>query len=300
MGKCETMFREVLKSNVTPVTYEIWSPKGCVINQHIKDIKDFKDRIDAVNVPDNPLSTLKVSSIAYAKIVMDELKVDAIPHLNCRDRNLLALQSDILGAHILGLRNLFIIGGDKPSGILKPKEVWETTSIELCRIVKGLNKGFAYNDESIKIEGKTDFLVGGTIIFDRKNEVETVSKKIEAGFDFFQSQITFNPNLVLNFFEKAEKQGVNLDKPVLIGLAPQPSEKALKKVLSFLHVEVSENLLKRLRRSGDFQGELISVLLEAADEIKSALSPKYKIGFHIMTLGCDYLGKKIIEGLRRK
>jgi methylenetetrahydrofolate reductase (NADPH) len=295
------MFRERLKEKVTPITYEIWSPRGCEVNQHIQAVSKFKDKLDAVNMPDNPLSALKVSSIAYAKIVMDCLKVDVIPHINCRDRNLLALQSDILGAHLLGMRNLLIISGDKPAGKRgKPKGVWEVTSTELCKKVKSLNKGFAYNgEERIKIDGKTDFFVGGAIVFDRKNEIDIVSKKIEAGFDFFQSQITFNHNKVLNFFQEAEKRELTLNKPVLVGLSPQPSEKALNKVLKFLHAEIPEQSLNRLKRSDDFAEELTMMCLEIADGIKSALSPKYKIGFHIMALGRDDLGRKIVEELKR-
>jgi methylenetetrahydrofolate reductase (NADPH) len=296
------MFRERLKEKVTPITYEIWSPRGCEVNQHIQSLSKFKDKLDAVNIPDNPLSALRVSSVAYAKIVMDCLKVDVIPHINCRDRNLLALQSDILGAHLLGMRNLLIISGDKPAGKRgKPKGVWEVTSTELCKKVKSLNEGFACNgEERIKIDGKTDFFVGGAVVFDRKNEAEIVSKKIEVGFDFFQSQITFNHNKVLNFFQEAEKRELPLNKPVLVGLSPQPSEKALNKVLKFLQAEIPEQSLNKLKRSDDFAEELTMMCLEIADEIKSALSPKYKIGFHIMALDRDDLGRKIVEELRGK
>jgi len=295
------MFREHLKENVTPITYEVWSPRGCEVNQHLETVSKFKDELDAVNVPDNPLSTLRVSSVAYAKIVMDHLKIDAIPHINCRDRNLLALQSDILGAHLLGIRNLFIISGDKPLRRQeKAKGVWEVTSAELCKVVKRLNEGFAcYNEGLTEINGKTDFSIGGAIVFDRKNEVKIISKKVEAGFDFFQSQITFNHETVLNFFQKAEKEGLIISKPVLVGLSPQPSEKALNRVLKFLHTKIPEQSLNKLKRSDDFANELIMMCLEIADEIKSALSPKYKIGFHIMPLGRDDLGRKLVEELRR-
>lgn len=300
--KRQKMFRKRLKENATPITYEIWSPRGCQVNRHLQAVSDFKDKLDAINIPDNPLSALRISSIAYAKIVMECLKVDVIPHINCRDRNLLALQSDILGAHLLGIRNLFIIGGDKPAGKReKPKGVWEVISTELCKVVKSLNKGFAYdNGKLTKIDGKTDFFVGGAIVFDRKNEVELISEKIEAGFDFFQSQITFDNKKVLNFFQEAEKEGLVINKPVLIGLSPQPSEKALNRVLKFLHAEIPEQGLSRLKCSDDFAEELIIMCSEIADELKSALSPKYKIGFHVMPLGHDDLGRKIVEELRGK
>jgi len=296
------VFRDSLREKATPITYEVWSPRGYKVNQHLQALSNFKDKLDAVSIPDNPLSTLKVSSIAYAKIVMDFLNIDVIPHINCRDRNILALQSDILGAHLLGIRNLFIISGDKPAKAPKKlKEVWEVTSIKLGKIVKHLNEGFAYNGEDslIKIDGQTNFFFGGAIIFERKMEVDRISKKIEAGFSFFQSQITFNTEKVLNFFQEAEKSGVTINKPVLVGLSPLPSEKTLKRVLKFLHVEMPERLLKRLKRSDDFANDLIMICLEIADELKSTLSPKYKIGFHVMPLGYDDLGRKIVEELRR-
>lgn len=227
--------------------------------------------------------------------------MDVIPHMNFRDRNLLALQLGILGACLLGTRNLFIMRDDRPAEKReKFKGVWEVTSIELCEVVKSLNKGFAYdNGEPTKIDGKTDFFVGGAIIFDRKNEPKIVSKKIEAGFDFFQSQITFSYKKILNFF-KTEKQGLVINKPVLVGLSPQPSEKALNRVLIFLHAEIPEQGLSRLKCSDDFANELIIMCLEIADESKSTLSPKCKIGFHVMPLGNDDLGRKIVEELRGK
>lgn len=295
------MFRERLKENVTPITYEVWSPRGCEVNRHLETVSKFKDKLDAINVPDNPLSALRVSSVAYVKIVMDHLKIDAIPHINCRDRNLLALQSDILGAHLLGIRNLFIISGDKPLGRQKKaKGVWEVTSAELCKIVKSLNEGFAYYNEGLtQINGKTDFFIGGAVIFDRKNEVNTISKKVEAGFDFFQSQITFNSEAVLNFFQEAEKEELIINKPVLVSLSPQPSEKALNKVLKFLHTKIPDQSLNKLKWSDDFANELMIMCLEIADEVKSALCPKYKVGFHVMPLDRDDLGRKLVEELRR-
>ncbi|MCK4313764.1 methylenetetrahydrofolate reductase [Candidatus Bathyarchaeota archaeon] len=180
------------------------------------------------------------------------------------------------------------------------KEVWEVTSTKLCEIVKSLNKGFAYDcGDFIKIDGKTDFFVGGAIVFDRKDEVKKTAKKIDAGFDFFQSQIIFNHTDVLNSFQEAEKEGLIINKPVLVGFSPQPSEKALTRVLKFLHAEISEQLLNRLKRSDSFAEESILMYLEIADKLKSALSFKYKIGFHIMTLGHDDLGRKIVEELRK-
>jgi len=180
------------------------------------------------------------------------------------------------------------------------KEVWEVTSTKLLEIVKSLNKGFAYDGgDLIKIDGKADFFVGGAIVFYRKDEVKKTAKKIDAGFDFFQSQIIFNRADMLNLFQEAEKEGLIINMPVLVGFSPQPSEKALKRLLKFLHAEISEQWLNRLKCSDSFAEELILMYLEIAGKLKSALSFKYKRGFHIMTLGHDDLGRKIMEELRK-
>ncbi len=293
-------FKELLRERRTPITYEIYSPRGCNVDQYVRAISDFKDELSAVNVPDNPLATLRVSSIAYASLVMNSLKVDVIPHITCRDRNLLALQSEILGAHLLGIRNLLIVSGDRPIGRTRElKYVWEANPIRLCEIVKKMNQGQIFCGEFVEMESKTDFFVGGIVIFSRKNEVNYISRKISVGFDFFQSQITFNADEVINFFEEAETSGARIDRPVLISLSPISSGNFLYKLTRIPYVRMPKSLIERFMRSEDVARESVEACLELADKLKSELAYKYRIGFHIIPMGQDDLGREIVRGLRR-
>lgn len=298
MTKPKKRFREILSETRIPITYEIGSPRGYKVSQYIQAISSFRDKLSAVNIPDNPLATLKISSIAYANVIMNSLGIEVIPHVTCRDRNLLALQSDILGAYLLGIRNLFIIGGDRASGKLKDlKQVWEVGPLQFCEIVKMMNDGYAYCGEFVEMDGKTNFFVGGALIFSRENEVDTLLRKIKAGFDFFQSQITFNVENVLKFFEEVEKRDLHLSTPILIGLTPISSKQMLERIVKIPYVEISEELRGRLKRSRNIAEESVKLCLEIADELKSNLSYKYKLGFHVMPLGQDEIGGKIVEGL---
>jgi len=275
------------------------SPKGGTVSkQNLTLLADITSILAAINIPDNPMCTVRACSVAYAKIVKDFLRIDVIPHLSCRDRNSLALQSHILGANLFGIKNLLLLSGDKSSVNTECANSSQLDSLGLCKLVKNLNNGTAQqNGKLVKLEGRTDFLIGGVIIFDRKLETTLISRKIDCGFNFFQSQIIFNSDVVLDFFSQAEDQGLLLNKPILIGFSPQQSRKSLNRVLNFLKIGLPNQTKNRLDRTSEFGEELNMILLEIADDLKSALS-KYKIGFHIMPLGNDLLGKKLVNELR--
>jgi 5,10-methylenetetrahydrofolate reductase len=291
-------FKEILKEKRIPITYEIYSPRGYKVNQFIASISGFKDELDAITIPDNPLATLKISPIAYAHLIKEKLKIDVIPHLTCRDRNLLALQSEILGAHLLGIRNLFVTTGDRIEEFKGRKEVREVNSIRLCKIIKLMNEGLFPSGEKFESSERTDFWVGGAIIFGRKDEVNILSKKIQAGFDFFLSQIIYSVKGVMDFFNQIEEQGLELDKPILFGLSPIGSRMVLENILRIPSFKISTEIEEKLRKSTNIAETSLELCLEVAKRLKSELASKYKIGFHLMPFGNDELGERIVKELR--
>jgi len=291
-------FKEILKKKEIPITYEIYSPRGYKVNQFIDSLSSFKDKVDAITVPDNPLATLKISPIAYAHLIKRSLKIDVIPHLACRDRNSLALQSELLGAHLLEIRNLFVTTGDRAAESKGKKEVREVNSIGLCKIIKLMNEGLSPSGEKFESSERTDFLVGGAIIFGRKNETNVLSKKVDAGFDFFLSQIIYSAEEVINFFNQIEAQGFELNKPILFGLSPISSRKTLENILKMPSFKISAEIREKLVKSTDIAETSRELCLEVAGQLKNELTPKYKIGFHLMPFGDDLLGERIIKEIR--
>ena len=258
-------------------------------------VAPIADKLDAVTVTDNPMATLRASSIAYGSRAKESLHIDVIPNLSCRDRNLLSLQSDIIGADMLGHHNLFIITGDAPRDREGFKPVWEVNSIELCGIVKGLNDGTANvrGSEQV-INGSTRFTVGGALVFDRPNEQDTIRKKVDAGFDYFISQISFDAEEAEDFFAEAEERGDRVDRHVQIGLAPTSTPRRLRAVSQMPGIKIRDTTLEKLEKSPDFVEGVVTHLAEVVDDLKSSLST-YSIGFHLMPIGSDEATNRLVE-----
>ena len=281
-----------------PVTFELLPPRGLELKS-IEEIRPLVGRLEAVTVTDNPMATLRASSIAYGKVARDALGIEVVPNLSCRDRNLLALQSEVIGAHLLGHRSLFIITGDAPRERGNFKGVWEVNSTELCKIVKGMSNGQAVvRGVSTDLTDSVDFSVGGAIVFSRPAELATFRRKVEAGFDYFITQITYDADEVVDFYAAAEQEGVRVDKHIQIGLCPASSAKKIRTISKMPGVKVPEKLASRLESSTDFRADMKAALLELADEVKTQLGG-YSIGFHVMPMGVDGTGKELVEELTR-
>ena len=243
------------------------------------------------------MATMRASSIAYGSKVRENLHLEIIPNLSCRDRNLLALQSEIIGADILGHNNLFIITGDTPMYSEGFKPVWEVNSIELCGIVKGLNDGIASVRGSEKvINGSTKFTIGGALIFGRSNEQETLRKKVDVGFDYFISQISFDAEEAEGFFAEAEERGDRVDRHVQIGLSPTSTLRRLRTISQMPGIKIRKTTLEKLDQSPDFIESVVTHLTEVVDDLKSSLST-YSIGFHLMPIGSDEATHRLVEEL---
>lgn len=248
-----------------------------------------------MTVTDNPMATLRASSIAYGSRARESLHLDVIPNLSCRDRNLLALQSEIIGADMLGHHNLFIITGDAPRYRDGFRPVWEVNSLGLCSVVKGLNDGNAHvGGGEQAIRGSTRFTVGGALVFDRANEQDTIRKKVDAGFDYFISQISFDSGLAFDFFAEAEERGDRVDRHVQIGLAPASTPRRLRAVSQMPGIKVRETTLEKLEKCPDFVGGVVQHLAGVVDDLKQGLST-YSIGFHLMPIGSYEATNRLVE-----
>ncbi len=287
------MFYESLNVDC-PITYEVVPPRGYNIDS-LEYIEALEKHLSGVTITDNPMATMRISPIVYGSYIKEHFNIPIIPNLSCRDRNLLALQSELLGAHMLGFRDVFLITGDSPKSNGGFKGVWEVKSGDLCRIVKGLNNGSAEDKGNIrKIQAPTDFNVGGAIVLNRPNELDYFRSKLACGFDFFITQITYEAQPLIDFIESISKWG---QPPIQVGLAPVSTSKRLRAISRMSGVDISDETKKRLTNSNDFKCAMVSELSELADSLRSELD--YPIGFHIMPIGSDELGTRLVKELKK-
>ncbi len=197
------------------------------------------------------MARVRMSAIALAVLIQQQVGIEPIIHFTSRDRNLMAIQSDLLGAHALGIRNVIALTGDPPStgDYGRATGVWDVDSIGFIRILKMLNSGTDWAGNSI---GKgTDFFVAcaaNPTADDIGLEVDRVRRKIEAGADLLMTQQIYSADLLRSFLERLGP----IDVPVLVGIMPLQSHRHTE----FIHNElagvfVPEDVRERMRLAGE-------------------------------------------------
>jgi methionine synthase I (cobalamin-dependent)/5,10-methylenetetrahydrofolate reductase len=252
-------------------TCEINPPKGLDYSKMVQGARQLKDAgVDAVNITDNPMARVRMSSVAMAHILQREVGIEAIWQLTCRDRNVIGIQSDLLGAAALGIRSVLALTGDPITIGDYPKgtAVFEVNSTGLVRIVKGLNNGFDFAGQNIGTT--TQFQIGTAAspsASDLNKEIARLEEKMEAGADFVQTQPVFDPSLAEKFLKRVEA----LKVPVLLGLMPLRSSRHAE----FMHNEVPgisipDWIRDRMRNVPEEQAveEGIKIAAQIIEEIK--------------------------------
>ncbi len=269
--------RAKLRKKQFVVTVEINPPKGTDTAAMLAAVEPLKGLADAVNITDNPMANLRMNPITLAYILQKELRLEAIFHLTCRDRNLLGLQSELLGAAALGVNNFLALTGDTPERGDHPQAtgIFDVDSVGLVRIAKTLNSGVDLAGNALS--GSTDFLVGAAVnpaAPDLAAEVAKLEAKVAAGAGFAQTQPIYD----LGLLERFQAAVSHLSLPILVGVLPL---KSLKNAL-FLqnHVPgiiIPETVLERLQRGGKTEG--LNIAREFVSAARSLVS-----GVHIMPM----------------
>jgi len=257
-------------------TVEISPPKGIELEKTKEGVKLLKEAgADTVNIADSPMARVRISPIALAHILKEELDMESILHFTCRDRNLISLQSELLGAAALGVKNVLALTGDPPSIGDHPqaKPVFDVNSEGLVLILSRLNSGTDYMGNPI---GKaTNFTIGVALNLnadDLEKEIEKLKHKIENGAHFIETQPIYEPETLERFLEK-----VNFSlPPILGGILPLRSSRHAE----FLHNEVPgitipDKIRERMRSSKEPAKEGVEIACEIVEKIKHMVSGIY-------------------------
>jgi methionine synthase / methylenetetrahydrofolate reductase(NADPH) len=232
-GEPATGFAEKLRSGFA-VTVEVDLPRGSDISRVVAAARRLKERgVDAIDISDGARARLRMHPVAAAKIVQDEAGIEAVTHISCRDRNLIGLQADLLGAAALGVKNVLAVTGD-PAQIGDYPEatsVFDTDSVGLVHVLSRMNAGedLAGNP----IGEPPGFLIGAAFnptAEDLEKEVEKLRRKVEAGAHAFWTQPVFEIGALYRALEEIGEEEVRL----LLGLMPLRSARQAE----FLHNEV--------------------------------------------------------------
>ena len=274
--------REKINSGKFIVCGEIGPPQSSDGDVIRRKAQYFKGIADAVNITDNQTAIPRLSSIASAKILLDE-GVEPIIQMTCRDRNRLAIQSDLLGAAALGIRNVLCLTGDyqKLGDNPEAKGVFDLDSIQLIATVAKMNSGYLLSGREMK--KAPEFLIGGAanpfaVPFEMR--LIRLYKKVKAGVNFIQTQPVFDPELFIRWMEKVVEMGLHEKVAILAGVMP------VKSVNTLLHmredvpgVKINDVYIRRMEKAADPQAEGIKIAVEIIQTVKNIKGIR---GVHIM------------------
>lgn len=262
--------------NQFAITVELDPPKSASSTKTEKDIQKIASVVDAVNIADCPMARLRMSPIALASIIQQRYCVESIFHLTCRDRNIIGLQAELLGAAALGVHNILTLTGD-PTDIgdhPHAQGVFEIDSNGLIEIAHTLNHGYDMNGH--ELDSSTDFYIGTTAnpgADDLDKELKRLESKKLKGAQFVQTQPIYEIKKAEEFLSGAKEIGL----PVLFGIVPL---KSIKMALYFNNnvpgVHVPQSILNIMEKGNRDTG------LAIAKDLANSLRDIHSDGAHIM------------------
>ncbi|MDD4201926.1 MAG: methylenetetrahydrofolate reductase [Candidatus Omnitrophica bacterium] len=287
-------FKEKIQKNRFVITGEIGPPKGTDLAGVYKSADVFKKHVDAVNVTDLQSSVMRLNSLTVSRLLLEK-DIEPICQFTTRDRNRLALQSDLLSAYVLGIRNVVVMTGDHPTlgDHPKAKPVYDLDSIKLLDVISRLNKGEDLSGN--KLNAPSDLFCGSVVnpgADPIDPEIIKMHKKVKVGAKFFQTQAIFNTEIFLDFMERIKDVKV----PIIAGIVLLKSDKMAKYMNENVPgVDVPEPLIKKMEATKDRKKTAIEIAVDTINKIKDKVQ-----GVHLMTIGLDELVPEIVERIRVK
>jgi len=278
--------QRVLSEKKFAVTAEIGPPKGSDPGKIRKKAELLNGYADAFNITDNQTAVVRLSSMGGSFILLDS-GLEPIMQMSCRDRNRIALQSDVLGAVSVGVRNILFMTGDHQSFGNHPgaKGVYDLDSIQLIKIMKDMRDLGVFQSGDKILAGVPDVFIGGTAnpFADPVDfRVDRLEKKIIAGANFIQTQSVYNLDRFNMWMDEVRSRGLDKKVFILAGVTPLKSVKMAERMKFHVPgVDIPDEIYKRMINASDPKSEGYNVSLELIDDIKKI---KGVSGIHITAL----------------
>ncbi len=271
------------------MTAEVGPLKGTDTSEVEEAAEVLKGKIDAANVTDQQSSVMRLGSLAVSHILVEK-GLDPIFQVTCRDRNRIAIQSDLLSAWVLGIKNVLALTGDLPTLGDHPeaKPVYDMDSVSLLWTIKRLNEGYDLSDNELK--GKPSLFPGAVVKVESDSEASLelqlikLEKKIEAGARYVQTQAVYDVDNFARFMKRVEGFKV----PVLAGIIPLKSAgmaRFMNKNVAGVHVP--DNLINEMEETDNRAQKGVEIAVRLIKEMKPLCQ-----GVHIMAIGWE---KKVPE-----
>jgi len=282
--KDKVSLKSSLEAGKIVITAEVGPLKGTDTTEIEEVAELLRGRVDAANVTDQQSSVMRLGSLAVCHLLKNK-GIEPVLQLTCRDRNRLALQSDLLSAYMLGIENVLAITGDLPSLGDHPqaKPVYDLDSVQLLWVISRLNEG--YDMVGNELKGKTSFFPGAVVTpmadTEAKRELQLIKmeKKIAVGARFFQTQAVYDVDSFANFMKRVE--GFNI--PVLAGIIPLKSAGMARFMnKNVAGVFVPEELIEQMTKAEDRTVTGIEIAAKLIKELKGICH-----GVHIMAIGWE-------------
>jgi methylenetetrahydrofolate reductase (NADPH) len=294
--KAGSNLEKILEAGKFAVTSEIGPPKSADANVIRKKCGMMKGFVDAANITDNQTAIVRLSSIGAAFILMQE-GIEPVAQMTVRDRNRIAIQSDILGAAALGVKNVLCLSGDHQVFGNHPqsKNVFDVDSMQLIRMLKDMRdeKKFQCGDE-IDVEPRL-FLGAAANPFADPFEfrVDRLAKKIDAGVDFIQTQGIYDVPRFEQWLNEANDRGLTEKVYILGGVIPLKSAGAAKYIKNKVAgMMVPDGLIDRMKNADDAKQEGIKIAIETIEQLKNM---KGVHGVHVMAIEWEEKVPEIVK-----
>ncbi len=291
-----TLLARKLQAREFFVTVELDPPRGHNLEKLVQGAKLLKDQgVEIVDINDGSLGRIRMSVLPTAVLVRDATGLDITLHFTCRDRNLMGIQADLLGAHALGIRNILAVKGDPPrvGDYVNATAIFDVNAMGLIRIIGGMNSGLDATGNPIG--EATSFYVGAGLnpsAVDPDKELSRLLRKVEAGARWVQTQPVYDLEALERFLARLERPPV----PIVVGILPLHSYRHAE----FLHNEVPgisipEEVRVRMRAAGD---RALRVGTEMAQELLREIRRRYAGAYLIPSFGRFEVVAEALEALR--
>ena len=279
---------EKLSQNKFIITAELFPPKGTDISSLMKRADIVGPLVDGINVTDNQRASMRLGSLAVCRL-LKEKGYEPIMQMTCRDRNRIALQSDLLSAYVMGIENILMLSGDHPAvGEYKDiKGVYDLDPIQLLTAARTLESGVDLAGK--KLNGAPKFCLGAVVNPTSKPlelQLIMMQKKMNAGARFFQTQTIFDVMEFKEFYNKMKGSNVK----VLAGVTLIKSVQFMDFLSNLPGVHIPEEIIKRVKSASDPLAEGVKICAETIKELKS-----FADGVHIMAIGSEQLIPEILN-----